>query len=149
MTATRVVIGASGLGVGGYGALLLWDNPPTVLMQIALWAGVAVVAHDFVFAPVCTALGLGVRRVLPRRWWGTVGIAALCSVTLVLVAIPVFDRPGARPDNQTVLDRNYPMGLGVSLAVVWACAAIFLAAPHVVSRVRRPQTDSLPHPAQD
>ena len=28
-------------------------------------------------------------------------------------------------DNMTVLDRNYPLGLWVSLAIVWACVPLY------------------------
>jgi hypothetical protein len=37
-----------------------------------------------------------------------------------------------RPDNMTVLDRNYPLGLWVSLAVVWACVPLY----YLVGRLR-------------
>ena len=52
-------------------------------------------------------------------------MAALCSVVLVFLAIPVYGKPGMRPDNMTVLDRNYPLGLWISLAVVWACVPLY------------------------
>jgi hypothetical protein len=55
-------------------------------------------------------------------------VAALCGVVLVMLAIPVFDKPGLRPDNMTVLDRNYPAGLWISLAIVWACVPLYLLA---------------------
>ena len=89
------------------------------MLNIGIWAAAGVILHDFVFAPLCVALGFAGRRLLPRRWWAPIGVAALCSVILLLLAVPVFDRPGAREDNHTVLDRNYPLGLWISLAVVW------------------------------
>ncbi len=57
---------------------------------------------------------------MPVRWQAPVAVAALCSVVLAVLAIPVYDKPGLRPDNPTVLDRNYAVGLWVALAVVWA-----------------------------
>ena len=118
MTALRVVLGLIGLGLVGYGGVLLWDNPNVVLIRIAMWAAAAVVLHDFVFAPLCAAVGFAGRRWLPRRLHVPVGIAALCAVVLGLLAVPVFDKPGRRPDNHTVLDRDYHLGLWLSLAVV-------------------------------
>lgn len=52
-------------------------------------------------------------------------MAALCSVVLVLLALPVYDKPGRRADNLTVLDRDYHAGLWISLGVVWASALVF------------------------
>ena len=42
--------------------------------------------------------------------------------TLTLLAVPVLGRFGARPDNLTLLDRNYPAGWVVVAAIV--CTAV-------------------------
>lgn len=63
---------------------------------------------------------------IPLRWQSPFAVAGLCSVVLVLLAIPVFSRPGMRPDNPSVLDRDYPLGLAVALAVVWCCVPVYL-----------------------
>jgi len=52
------------------------------------------------------------------------------GVTLVL------DKPGMRPDNRTVLDRNYHARLWISLAIVWACVPLYLVAMRLLP-VRR------------
>jgi hypothetical protein len=85
-----------------------------------------VVLHDLVFAPVCAVLGWSGHRLLPPRWQSPVAVAALCSVVLVLLAIPVYGRPGMRPDNPTVLDRDYVRGLWWSLAAVWLCVPAYV-----------------------
>jgi hypothetical protein len=121
----RFVLVVLGLVVAGYGALLLWANPPVIILRILVWALVAIVLHDLVFAPVCVALGFAARRLIPRRWWPPIAIAALCSVVLVLLAVPVYTKPGMRPDNMTVLDRDYPRGLSLSLAAVWLCVPLY------------------------
>ena len=41
-----------------------------------------VVLHDFVFAPVCVALGFAGRRLIPGKWWAPIAVAAFCSVVL-------------------------------------------------------------------
>jgi hypothetical protein len=122
----RIVLGVLGLALVGYGAVLLLDNPGPTLLRIAVWAAAGVLLHDFVFAPLVTALGYAGRRILPRSWWAPFAVAALVSTTLVLLAIPVFSRPGMRPDNPSVLDRDYPLGLTIALAVVWLCVPIYL-----------------------
>ena len=126
MSAVRVALLVVGLLTIGYGTALVLDHPWPDIWHIAIWAGAGVVLHDFVFAPLCVALGFAGRRIVPRRWWTPIGIAALCSVILILLAVPVFDRPGARDDNHTVLDRNYPLGLSLSLAAVWAMALLYI-----------------------
>lgn len=139
---TRIVLAALGVVVGGYGAVLLWENPPVILVRIAVWALVAVVVHDLVFAPVCAALGWSSRRLIPPRWQAPVALAALCSVVLVLLAIPVYGKPGLRPDNPTVLDRDYVHGLWWSLVIVWLCVPAYMAAKTLkglaLKRTRRP-----------
>ena len=128
MTAVRVALVVLGVIVGGYGAVLLWENPPVIIMRILVWALVGVVLHDLVFAPLCVALGYAGRRLVPGRWWPPVAVATLCSVVLVFLAIPVYGKPGLRPDNLTVLDRNYPLGMWISLAVVWTCVPLYYLA---------------------
>lgn len=126
MTATRLLLAMSGVGLVGYGALLLSENPPVIIVRILVWAVVGVVVHDFVFAPLCAAVGWAGRRLIPAGSRSPIMVAALCSVVLVLLAVPVYDRPGMRPDNLTVLDRNYPLGLAVSLAAVWLSVLLYL-----------------------
>lgn len=121
----RVVLVLLGVAMGGYGALLLWESPWVIIVRIVTWAVVAAVVHDFVFAPVCAALGWTGRRVIPERLWAPVSVAGVCTVVLVLLAIPVYSKPGAHPDNSTVLDRDYQTGLWIALAVVWACVPLY------------------------
>lgn len=126
MTLTRILLALLGVGLGGYGAVLLLDLPSVIIVRILVWAVVAAVVHDLVFAPVCVAIGLAGRRLIPLPWQSPVAVAGLCSAVLVLLAIPVFSRPGMRPDNPSVLDRDYPLGLTIALAVVWLCVPIYL-----------------------
>ena len=128
MNAVRVLLIAAGIGIAGYGTALVVDEPRVIMFRMVVWALVGVALHDLVFAPLCVALGFAGRRLVPQKWWGPVVVAALCSVVLVMLAIPVFDKPGMRPDNLTVLDRNYHAGLWISLAIVWACVPLYLVA---------------------
>ena len=125
---TRIALIVLGLILGVYGAVLVWENPPVIIMRILVWALVGVVLHDAVFAPVCVALGFAARRLIPGKWWAPIAVAAFCSVVLAFLAIPVYGKPGMRPDNLTVLDRNYPLGLSISLAIVWLCLLIYFLA---------------------
>ena len=122
----------AGRGIGAYGAVLLWENPPVIIMRILVWALVGVVLHDAVFAPVCVALGFVGRRLIPGKWWAPIALAVFCSVVLAFLAVPVYGKPGMRPDNMTVLDRNYPLGLSISLSVVWMCVLVYLLAARLL-----------------
>lgn len=126
MTAIRVGLMAAGVAVGIYGVVLLLDNSTEVIIRIVAWALIGVLLHDAVFAPVCVALGFAGRRVLPHRWWTPVLVAALCSVVLVALAVPVYSKPGLHLDNLTVLDRNYQAGFWIALAVVWSAALLYI-----------------------
>jgi len=126
VNAVRGLLIAAGITLGGYGAVLLWDNPRHILIRIAVWAVAGVLLHDAVFAPVCVALGFAGRRILPRSSWTPLMVAALCTAVVVLLAIPVYDKPGLQPDNPSALDRDYHRGLWISLAVVWGAALLYL-----------------------
>jgi hypothetical protein len=121
----RVVLIILGTAIGGYGAVLVWDNSFEVIVRIAVWAVAGAVLHDFVFAPLCVAMGFTGRRLIRGRWWTPVTVAGLCTVVLGLLAIPVFAKPGLRPDNMTVLNRDYQLGLLLSIVVVWACVPLY------------------------
>jgi hypothetical protein len=114
-----------GIALGAYGALLLSENPPVIIVRILVWAVVGAIVHDFVFAPLCAALGFAGRRLVRGRWWTPVTVAGLCTVVLGLLAIPVYGKPGMRPDNMTVLNRDYPLGLLLSITIVWACVPLY------------------------
>ncbi|MDH6244099.1 hypothetical protein [Mycobacterium sp. OTB74] len=126
MRAIRAALAAAGIAAVLYGSTLLWDNPTVVLVRILAWGLGAVIVHDAVFAPLCVLVGYTGRKLLPARWRAPVAMAGLCTVVLLLLAIPVFDKPGRRPDNVTVVDRDYHVGLLISLAVVWVAALTYL-----------------------
>jgi hypothetical protein len=126
VNAIRAVLLTAGLAVVAYGSTLLGANPPIVIVRILAWALGAAVIHDAVFAPLCALAGFTGRKLLPARWRAPMGVAGLCSVVLLLLAVPVYDKPGRRPDNMTVLNRDYHAGLWISLALVWVSALVFL-----------------------
>jgi hypothetical protein len=139
----RWVLVVLGVVVTGYGAVLLWENPPVIIIRVLVWALVGIVLHDLVFAPACLALGYAARRLIPGQWWAPVAVAAFCSAVLVLLAVPVYGKPGMRPDNMTVLDRNYPLGLWLSLAAVWVSVPVYLSLTYWrASRPDRTRRDS-------
>ena len=98
MTAVRVTLWVIGVAVGLYGVVLVMEHSTQDIIRIVAWALIGVLLHDAVFAPVCLALGFAGRRILPHKWWTPVLVAGLLTVIIVLLAIPVFSKPGLHLD---------------------------------------------------
>jgi len=126
---------ALGWAVIGFGLLTLFQRAgATRPVNVgALFLGLAL-AHDLVLAPLVTALAVALGPRLPRRARGVVLGGLSVSGVLVLVSLPVLlgDQPG---DNPSLLPRDYPVGLLVSLALTWVVAGA--AAIDAVRRGRR------------
>lgn len=136
ITAARGFLLVTGLGLGWYGIASLLDLPTTDLISVALWFCGGILVHDAVFAPLSAATGLGARRILPIDWWAPAACGAVCTVTLALIAAPVIGRRNTMPDNPTVLDRSYPLGLIAAVTVVWSLVAIILLIQRQHRRLR-------------
>ena len=107
-----VVVAAWALGAAGaaYGLVLVLQQGLSDLVDIVIWLAGGVVLHDFVLVPITlTLLFLG-SRLVPDRLRGPVAAGLVVLGTVTVVAIPVLGRFGARPDNPTLLDRNYAAG---------------------------------------
>ena len=87
----------------------------------------AALAHDLLVAPVVLVLGLIGRRALNRRIRSSVQGAAVIGFVLLLIAVPGIGRYGARPDNPSVLPRDYPAGLLVYLGLLAVATATYVA----------------------
>jgi hypothetical protein len=124
---TRLLLGAAGLAAAAYGLLLLDDRGTEHLPEILAWLVTGVLLHDALLAPavlvVCAAGG----RWLPGRLRGPAIAGALVLGSLTLLAIPVLGRFGERPDNASLLDRDYTTGwlvvAGLTLAMVLVLVA--------------------------
>jgi hypothetical protein len=86
------------------------------------------VLHDGVFLPAVLAAGAGIRRVVPDRWRGPVRGAALVSLAVSLVAVPLAAGPGLLP---------YGRGLLVILVLIWSFA--LLTHKRRLTHTRRPE----------
>ncbi|MGV9667682.1 hypothetical protein ACWDUL_39130 [Nocardia niigatensis] len=126
MTITRILLGATGVGLAAYGLDLLLKMSTPDLRSVAVWFVGVILAENLVFGPVAALAGLLGRLVLPARWWPAYAVGAFLSLTLLLIAVPVLGREGAVPGNHTILDRDYTAGLLIALALVWAGVAAAL-----------------------
>ena len=131
---TRVAIGAVGVLAGAYGLFTLLQRGLGNLWATAVWLAGGIVLHDFVLAPLTLALAAVVVALVPRSVRGIVTAALVVLGTVTLSAVPVLGRFGARPDNPTLLDRNYLVGWLLLVAVVCVCAGAAVLRRHPVSR---------------
>ncbi|MBH0778416.1 hypothetical protein [Nocardia bovistercoris] len=122
--ALRATLLIVGILLAWHGATTLLDFPTPALLSVILWFSAGILLHDFLFAPLAAAVGLGGRRLLPTRWWAPTACGAVCTVTLLLLAAPVLGRGDAMSDNPTILDRPYALGLAAALLTVWSVVAI-------------------------
>jgi hypothetical protein len=117
----RLILFLMALGFGFYGLSLLWEMPGPDQLSIVFWLAGGLIAHDAIFAPACLALGYGGAKLLPERWWPPVLIAVSTSLIVLILSLPVLlpRSPEKTPDNATILDRPYGVGVAVALAIIW------------------------------
>ncbi|ROR90082.1 hypothetical protein [Nocardioides aurantiacus] len=116
----QAVVGVVGVAAAAYGGLLLLDLDGPDLLDALLWLAGGVVLHDAVVAPLTVLATLALRRVLPSRTWTAVTVGLVVLLTVTATAVPVLGRFGARPDNPTLLDRDYTGGWLVLAGLVVA-----------------------------
>jgi len=123
---SRIVIGAAGLGAAAYGLVLLVRNGLDDLVAAGVWLAAGILLHDFVLVPLTLAACWLAMRVVPpgRRVPLAVGLIVLGSLTVL--AIPVLGRFGERPDNPTLLDRDYTAGWVVVAALTLSAVVVGL-----------------------
>jgi hypothetical protein len=133
----RLAIGAAGIVLGLYGAfLLLSRQDPDQWLEVGIWFGAGVAAHDVVLSALVVGVCLLGARLLPEPWRAPATIALVVWGTLTVVTVPVLTRAGARADNATLLDRPY-------VATWWTISAIVvvLVAAAGLLRARGPRTE--------
>ncbi|WP_156388668.1 hypothetical protein [Nocardioides sp. Root151] len=142
----RGMLVAAGVAAGAWGAWLLydatpWDRWPNLLV----WLAGGVLLHDAVLAPVVLVLGCSAARVVP--WFrGPVVVGAVLLGALTLVAVPVLGGWGRRPDNPTLLDRDYTAGWfvvagGILVGVLVAAAVVRSRMTEIGAPERAPAED--------
>ncbi|MFI6869851.1 hypothetical protein [Nocardia sp. NPDC050406] len=129
MTAVRVLLATFGLWLASLGIADLLHMNRADLLSVGFWFAGGILVHDAIFAPLCAALGVTARRLLPPRAWAPLLCGAVATVTLVALAIPVLAPGGANADNPTIRDRPYLLGLTIAVATVWALVALAALAP--------------------
>ncbi|PXW31852.1 UNVERIFIED_CONTAM: hypothetical protein DES50_104261 [Williamsia faeni] len=112
------------LALGCYALWLIWDMPRPDQLSIIFWLAGGLIAHDALFAPACIALGFAAKKLLPQQWWPPVLIATSASLIVLILSLPVLlpRSEDKYPDNATILDRPYGLGVLIALAIIWFLA---------------------------
>lgn len=114
----RLLIALVGVAMTAFGALRFIQLDLPDIVNAVLWLAGGVVLHDAVIAPLTVGLTVLATRVVPAGARMRITVALVVLVTVTATAVPVLGRWGARPDNPTVLDRNYVVGWLVFAALV-------------------------------
>ena len=125
---------AAGWALMAYGLLgALANARDTNPADLARWFLGSAVAHDAVLAPAACLVGVALARLVPGRLRAPIQAGLIVSGVVVLFAFPLVRRYGVRPDNPTVLFRDYES----SLLVVLAAVGLITAALAAVTALRR------------
>ncbi|MEO7350371.1 MAG: hypothetical protein ABIW17_00605 [Marmoricola sp.] len=135
---TRLLIGAVGVAMGAFGGLRLLQLDLPDIVNAVLWLAGGVVIHDGVIAPITIAVTVLATRVLPSRARVRVTVGVIVLATVTITAIPVLGRFGARPDNPTILPRNYLLGWLVLAVLVLLVSLLAGPASRLVRGRGRP-----------
>jgi hypothetical protein len=105
------------------GVYELLGRGPANLVGTVLWLAGGVILHDGVLAFATLAVVWVGALLVPARLRAPGAAALIVLATVTVSAVPVLGRFGARPDNPTLLDRNYLAGWLVFAGLVSAGTA--------------------------
>jgi hypothetical protein len=141
---TRLLIGALGVAMGSFGVLRFLQLDFDDMVNAVFWLAGGVLVHDAIIAPFTLLVTLVAARLVPAPARTRVVVALVVLATVTVTAIPVLGRWGARPDNPTLLDRNYVFGWLVFAALV--LLGTLLVGP--VGRLRRTRRERVSQSAR-
>jgi hypothetical protein len=141
----RSALIAAGAIVMGYAVLGAATDPDLKPGGVLLFLAAVLVAHDAVLLPATIAGGAIIGRLAPRRVLPSIPAAAIISIAVGVMALPLVLGYGRSADNPSVLPLAYGRGLLRVLAVTWAAA---LASAGLVRHRAGPTRDDIPTPPQ-
>ena len=121
-TARRVLI-ACGAVVMGYavsGAL----TDPDVKFGALVFLVAVLVLHDGLLLPLSIGAGALIGRIIPARLRTPVRAAAVISLALTVVALPLVLGRGRVADNPSILPLDYGRGLLIAYGIIWVTTAV-------------------------
>jgi hypothetical protein len=116
-------------------------DPDVRLIGVLVFLAAVLVAHDAVLLPAVLAGGALIGRFVPAGARCAVRAAAVASLAVTVVALPLVLGFGRRADNPSVLPRPYGAGLFLVVGLIWAAAGASVMARRIhkhLVRSRRP-----------
>jgi hypothetical protein len=126
VTAVRRVLVASGTILVGYAVLSAIADPDIRLLGVLIFLAAVLVLHDGILLPLSIGVGALLAR-LPVPGRAPVRAAALISISLTIVALPLVLGYGRSADNPSILPLPYGRGLLLMLTVIWLPTAVIIA----------------------
>ncbi len=129
-----LLAGSATIAFGGVQMLhLLLDRTAPVLGVGAWWLGGPLIV-DLLVVPIVVITGVAISRFIPVGWRRDVAAASALSLLVSLVALPFLTGLGRRPDNPSLLDRNYWAGYLTLLVLIWGVPLVL----RLFRRLRHP-----------
>lgn len=145
----RAALIALGTVVMGYAVLGAATDPGLKPGGVILFLAAVLVGHDAVLLPVTIAVGALVGRFAPRWSRPSIRAAAIVSLAVGVIALPLVLGYGRSADNPSVLPLAYGRGLVLLLIAVWAAALISAVLARRHFRDQRNLQPALGRPAGD
>lgn len=143
---TLLLLGALTVAYGGVQMLqILLDRTAPVLGVGGWWLGGPLIV-DLIAVPVVVVVGVAIGRVVPAPWRRYVAAASALTILLTLVAFPFLTGLGRRPDNPSLLDRDYGAGYLTLVAIIWGLPLVARLVRTIPVR-RRGKTEAASSPS--
>lgn len=123
-TLRMITVAAGVIGIG-WGVWLALQLSLSDLLSAGAWFVIPPVLSDLVLLPVVAVIGGVLTRRLQPWVRLPVQVALAAAGCLLFIGLPFLSGLGKRADNPSLLDRNYPLGVGVYVLIILAAAGIW------------------------
>lgn len=120
----RAALIALGALVMGYAVLGAATDPGLKPGGVLLFLATVLVAHDAVLLPATIGVGALIARLAPGWARPSIRTAAIVSLAISLVALPLVLGYGRSADNPSILPLAYGRGLALILTTIWVAALV-------------------------
>ncbi len=134
---TLIAVGALVMGYAVIGALADDDVRP---IGVLLFLAGVLAGHDAVLLPLAIGGGALIGRFVPVAIRPAVRLAALASLAVAVVGLPLALGLGRVADNPSVLPLPYGRGLALTIGAIWTTVAVRI----VWCRLRRSRRPARP-----
>ena len=135
MTRTRLVIGAAGIALGGFGVFRLLTEISNYNLEVLFcWLVGALVIHDGILSPLVVSVGVALRRFVPDRARRYLQFGLIAGGLVTVIAIPMIYRRDSQPAVKAILQQNFGANLATLLAIVAGLAIMLYVAQLVRDR---------------